>query len=231
MGSYQKLASVISCYACHLHTPSSSRSLHGTARPLHGTARHAGCNQRHRHSRFSELFSNGLWCVLTRCVLVTCLSRRVSLIMSQVFLRVFYALHCSVCWQRNVTDLHIWQHEEQGRRSVWGLHARQKIWAFIYITRSESASGSRSGHDLSNTCEWNFIFSTIMSAGFRITPSLWDKIHHFASFPQNGGMFFVFILPYTTHSDHQVSLQQMVLFGQNPGQGTLLRASQFLAGK
>jgi len=27
-----------------------------------------------------------------------------------------------------------------------------------------------------------------------------------------------------------VSLQQMVLFGQNPGQGTLLRASQFLAG-
>jgi len=51
-----------------------------------------------------------------------------------------------------------------------------------------------------------------MSAGFRITPTLWDKIHHFASFPQTG-----------------VSLQQMVLFGQNPGQGTLLRASQFLA--
>ncbi|KAL0959514.1 hypothetical protein HGRIS_011224 [Hohenbuehelia grisea] len=47
---------------------------------------------------------------------------------------------------------------------------------------------------------------------FRITPSLWDKIHHFASFPQTG-----------------VSLQQMVLFGQNPSQGTLLRASQFLA--
>lgn len=51
-----------------------------------------------------------------------------------------------------------------------------------------------------------------MSAGFRITPALWDKIHHFASFPQTG-----------------VSLQQMVLFGQNPSQGTLLRASQFLA--
>ncbi|KAF9528724.1 mitochondrial pyruvate dehydrogenase [Crepidotus variabilis] len=50
-----------------------------------------------------------------------------------------------------------------------------------------------------------------MSAGFRITPALWDKIHHFASFPQTG-----------------VSLQQMVLFGQNPSQGTLLRASQFL---
>lgn len=51
-----------------------------------------------------------------------------------------------------------------------------------------------------------------MSAGFRIGPSLWNKIHHFASFPQTG-----------------VSLQQMVLFGQNPSQGTLLKASQFLA--
>ncbi|KAF4618242.1 hypothetical protein D9613_011685 [Agrocybe pediades] len=51
-----------------------------------------------------------------------------------------------------------------------------------------------------------------MSAGFRITPAIWDKIHHFASFPQTG-----------------VSLQQMVLFGQNPSQGTLLKASQFLA--
>ncbi|KAI0052769.1 mitochondrial pyruvate dehydrogenase [Auriscalpium vulgare] len=46
---------------------------------------------------------------------------------------------------------------------------------------------------------------------FKITPSLWDRIHHFASFPQTG-----------------VSLQQMVRFGQNPSQGTLLRASQFL---
>ncbi|KAF6748157.1 mitochondrial pyruvate dehydrogenase [Ephemerocybe angulata] len=51
-----------------------------------------------------------------------------------------------------------------------------------------------------------------MSAGFRITPALWDKIHHFASFPQTG-----------------VSLQQMVLFGQNPSQGTLLKANPFLA--
>jgi len=51
-----------------------------------------------------------------------------------------------------------------------------------------------------------------MSAGFRITSALWDKIHHFASFAQTG-----------------VSLQQMVLFGQNPSQGTLLKASQFLA--
>ncbi|KAH8825826.1 mitochondrial branched-chain alpha-ketoacid dehydrogenase kinase-domain-containing protein [Flagelloscypha sp. PMI_526] len=47
---------------------------------------------------------------------------------------------------------------------------------------------------------------------FRISHALWDKIHHFASFPQTG-----------------VSLQQMVLFGQNPSQGTLLKASQFLA--
>lgn len=52
-----------------------------------------------------------------------------------------------------------------------------------------------------------------MSASFRIKSALWDKIHYFASFPQTG-----------------VSLQQMVLFGQNPSQGTLLRASQFLAG-
>ncbi|KAG6877459.1 hypothetical protein C0992_009933 [Termitomyces sp. T32_za158] len=51
-----------------------------------------------------------------------------------------------------------------------------------------------------------------MSAAFRISAALWDKIHHFASFPQTG-----------------VSLQQMVLFGQNPSQGTLLKASQFLA--
>ncbi|EKM74801.1 hypothetical protein AGABI1DRAFT_123518 [Agaricus bisporus var. burnettii JB137-S8] len=51
-----------------------------------------------------------------------------------------------------------------------------------------------------------------MSAGFRISPALWDKVHHFASFPQTG-----------------VSLQQMVLFGRNPCQGTLLKASQFLA--
>ncbi|WVQ84899.1 hypothetical protein IAT38_007062 [Cryptococcus sp. DSM 104549] len=47
---------------------------------------------------------------------------------------------------------------------------------------------------------------------FHITPALWDKIHHFASFPQTG-----------------VSLQQMILFGQNPSQGTLLKASQFLS--
>ncbi|PVF92782.1 alpha-ketoacid dehydrogenase kinase [Serendipita vermifera] len=46
---------------------------------------------------------------------------------------------------------------------------------------------------------------------FRITNQLWDKIYHFASFPQT-----------------PVSLQQMVLFGQNPSQGTLLKASEFL---
>jgi len=50
-----------------------------------------------------------------------------------------------------------------------------------------------------------------MSA-FKISAALWDKIHHFASFPQTG-----------------VSLQQMILFGQNPSQGTLLKASQFLS--
>lgn len=51
-----------------------------------------------------------------------------------------------------------------------------------------------------------------MSIPFRISAALWDKIHHFASFPQTG-----------------VSLQQMVLFGQVPSQGTLFKASQFLA--
>ncbi|ODN81426.1 hypothetical protein L202_01858 [Cryptococcus amylolentus CBS 6039] len=49
-------------------------------------------------------------------------------------------------------------------------------------------------------------------AKFKISPALWDKIYHFASFPQAG-----------------VSLQQMILFGQNPSQGTLLKASQFLS--
>ncbi|CAG8527786.1 1432_t:CDS:10 [Ambispora leptoticha] len=47
---------------------------------------------------------------------------------------------------------------------------------------------------------------------YRITPQLNEKIRHFAQFPQTG-----------------VSLRQMVLFGQNPSPGTLLRASQFLA--
>ncbi|WWD19452.1 hypothetical protein CI109_103912 [Kwoniella shandongensis] len=47
---------------------------------------------------------------------------------------------------------------------------------------------------------------------FKISAALWDRIHHFASFPQTG-----------------VSLQQMVLFGQHPTQGTLLKASQFLS--
>ncbi|QRV91641.1 alpha-ketoacid dehydrogenase kinase [Ceratobasidium sp. AG-Ba] len=51
-----------------------------------------------------------------------------------------------------------------------------------------------------------------MSAGFRISSQLWDKIHHFAAFPQTG-----------------VSLQQMAMFGRNPSQGTLLKASQFLS--
>ncbi|THH04734.1 hypothetical protein EW145_g5304, partial [Phellinidium pouzarii] len=50
-----------------------------------------------------------------------------------------------------------------------------------------------------------------MASSFRISAALWDRIHHFASFPQTG-----------------VSLQQMVLFGQNPSQGTLFKASQFL---
>ncbi|KAK9898545.1 pyruvate dehydrogenase kinase [Cystobasidium minutum MCA 4210] len=49
-------------------------------------------------------------------------------------------------------------------------------------------------------------------AAFRITPELYSKIAHYASFPQTG-----------------VSLRQMVQFGQNPSQGTLLRASEFLA--
>ena len=50
-----------------------------------------------------------------------------------------------------------------------------------------------------------------MPAGFRLTPSLWDKIFHFASFPQTS-----------------VSLQKMVYLGQNLSQGTLFKASQFL---
>ncbi|KAF5345114.1 hypothetical protein D9756_011469 [Leucocoprinus leucothites] len=77
-----------------------------------------------------------------------------------------------------------------------------------------------------------------MSAGFRISPALWDKIHHFASFPQTGGTLFLSfslspVVPARLIFIHvdptAVSLQQMVLFGQNPSQGTLLKASQFLA--
>ncbi|CAG8656170.1 13340_t:CDS:2 [Funneliformis caledonium] len=47
---------------------------------------------------------------------------------------------------------------------------------------------------------------------YRITSQLYEKIKHFARFPPTG-----------------VSLRQMVMFGQNPSQGTLLRATQFLA--
>jgi pyruvate dehydrogenase kinase 2/3/4 len=45
-----------------------------------------------------------------------------------------------------------------------------------------------------------------------INDQLWSRIRHFASFPPTG-----------------VSIKQMVEFGRNPSQGTLLRASQFLA--
>lgn len=47
---------------------------------------------------------------------------------------------------------------------------------------------------------------------YKITPQMYEKIKHFARFPQTG-----------------VSLRQMVMFGQNPSQGTLLKATQFLA--
>ncbi|KAM0748315.1 pyruvate dehydrogenase kinase [Meredithblackwellia eburnea MCA 4105] len=47
---------------------------------------------------------------------------------------------------------------------------------------------------------------------YNINPALWKQLHHYSTFPQTG-----------------VSLRQMVRFGQNPSQGTLLRASQFLA--
>jgi len=68
---------------------------------------------------------------------------------------------------------------------------------------------------------------------YKISSKAWDKIRHFASFQQTGGL--------SSGNDTYnadpvltvcslVSLQQMVLFGQNPSQGTLLRASQFLLG-
>lgn len=88
---------------------------------------------------------------------------------------------------------------------------------------------------------------------FKISAALWDRIHHFASFPQTGGAFSFSLhslyptlstslsIPTPKHPCHHricpgtpsadspsVSLQQMVLFGQNPSQGTLLKASQFL---
>ena len=69
---------------------------------------------------------------------------------------------------------------------------------------------------------------------YKISPSLWAKIRHFASFQQTGGTLLANeglsrMDPGLTVCS-LVSLQQMVLFGQNPSQGTLLRASQFLLG-
>ena len=52
------------------------------------------------------------------------------------------------------------------------------------------------------------------STFYKITPQLWNRLLHFASFPQTG-----------------ISLQQMVMFGSNPSQGTLLRAGNFLSGE
>ncbi|KAI7862482.1 mitochondrial branched-chain alpha-ketoacid dehydrogenase kinase-domain-containing protein [Spinellus fusiger] len=46
---------------------------------------------------------------------------------------------------------------------------------------------------------------------FKITPQLYEKVQHFARFPQTG-----------------VSLRQMVLFGQKPSRASLFKASQFL---
>ncbi|KAI8376461.1 mitochondrial branched-chain alpha-ketoacid dehydrogenase kinase-domain-containing protein [Radiomyces spectabilis] len=46
---------------------------------------------------------------------------------------------------------------------------------------------------------------------FQIKPPLYEKIKHFARFPQTG-----------------VSLRQMVMFGQKPSNATLFKASQFL---
>lgn len=68
---------------------------------------------------------------------------------------------------------------------------------------------------------------------YKISSKAWDKIRHFASFQQSGGVSLVSDdynpdLVLTVCS--LVSLQQMVLFGQNPSQGTLLGASQFLLG-
>ena len=69
---------------------------------------------------------------------------------------------------------------------------------------------------------------------YKIAPSLWEKIRHFASFQQTGGAFFaheaLWCMDLGLTVCSSVSLQQMVLFGQNPSQGTLLRASQFLLG-
>ncbi|KAI9354022.1 hypothetical protein BD770DRAFT_392932 [Pilaira anomala] len=46
---------------------------------------------------------------------------------------------------------------------------------------------------------------------FKLTPQLYEKIKHFARFPQTG-----------------VSLRQMVMFGQKPSPATFFKASQFL---
>lgn len=82
--------------------------------------------------------------------------------------------------------------------------AREFLWFYFHDIESDSYGLFTLLFSSSKT-------TTAMNAAWKFTPALWDKIHHFASFPQTG-----------------VSLQQMVLFGQHPSQGTLLKASQFL---
>jgi hypothetical protein len=43
-----------------------------------------------------------------------------------------------------------------------------------------------------------------MSAGFRITPGLWDKIHHFASFPMTGGVSCMSLDTLDSNMDHDI---------------------------
>jgi hypothetical protein len=123
-----------------------------------------------------------------------------------------------------------------GAYSGWSRHAAKTVARVrrVHVKINVNPAPARRLHQEA------FSSAPAMASSFRITSALWDKIHHFASFPQTGGEF-VWPLGNVSITHHPgltvavatllVSLQQMVQFGQNPGQGTLLRASQFLLGK
>jgi pyruvate dehydrogenase kinase 2/3/4 len=55
-----------------------------------------------------------------------------------------------------------------------------------------------------------------MSAGFRITPALWDRIHHFASFPQTGGKLVILSPSQKSHKlDHSFTAANGALWTES----------------
>lgn len=69
---------------------------------------------------------------------------------------------------------------------------------------------------------------------WKMSAELGSKITHYAAFPQTGELSLSWLPGPSSLTlvifGTGVSLRQMVMFGQNPSQGTLLKASQFLSG-